>query len=232
MTALYIIGAIILFFFLVGLIRVEAVIYYSDEFALTVRVLGIPIRIIPARPRTVRIRDYSPKALEKRRRKEEKKAKKKALKDAKKQKKKDKKDAEKKAKAEKAKSGAKTQEKKTDIAKIISLVTKAVAAFIRRFGKSLRIRVAKLHVGVAAGDAAKTAILYGTVVQAVCYLANMLDATSTLKNPVKSDVQIYADYLSEKPVLDIEIGFSLCIWQLFSMAFGAVGAALRELMKK
>ena len=90
---------------------------------------------------------------------------------------------------------------------------------VGRFSKHLRIRIAKLHINVATGDAASTAILYGTIAQSVAYLAAILDSTSTLRFPTRSDVDIRADYLSESTTVDIEIGFSICVWQLFDILF-------------
>ena len=49
MTAIYIIGGICLFLFAVCMIRAEAVLSYAEEFGLTVRVAGIPFRILPKR---------------------------------------------------------------------------------------------------------------------------------------------------------------------------------------
>ena len=231
MTALYIIGGILLFFFLIGMIRAEVVISYAEEFGLTVRIAGIPIRILPSRPKKVRLKDYTPAAMEKKRRKAEKKEKSKAEKKAKKERKKEK-DKQKKAEAEKAgKAKKKKKMSVKDIEKIIRLITSVVKTAVTRFAKSLRIRVARLHVGVATGDAAQTAVMYGAVTQAVSYLAYLLDSTSTLRYPQKSDVCIYADFLSEKPVLDIEIGLSICVWQVFDLLFRSAGAAIRELIK-
>ena len=47
LIALYIIGGIVLFFAFIASLRAEVLIAYSDEFRLTVRVLGIPIKILP-----------------------------------------------------------------------------------------------------------------------------------------------------------------------------------------
>ncbi|MCQ2428180.1 MAG: hypothetical protein MJ137_07265 [Clostridia bacterium] len=229
MTALYIIGGILLFFFLIGMIRAEVVISYAEEFGLTVRIAGIPIRILPTSPKKDRLKDYTPAAMEKKRKKAEKKEKSKAEKKAKKERKKEK-DKQKKAEAEKA-GKAKKKTSLKDIEKIIRLITSVVKTAVTRFAKSLRIRVARLHVGVATGDAAQTAVMYGAVTQAVSYLAYLLDSTSTLRYPAKSDVSIYADFLSEKPVLDIEIGLSICVWQVFDLLFRSAGAAIRELIK-
>jgi len=222
LTALYIIGGIILFFTFLCMIRADVTFTYAEEFGMRVKVLGITVFAIPGKPKKVRLRDYTPKALERKKRKAEKKA-------LAKKKKAEKKALKKKKAASEDKKPAKKQ--KTDVVALISLITAVVKTFVTKFAKSLRIKIAKLHVGVAGKDAAETAILYGTVSQGVCYLASLLDSTSTLKNPQKADVRIYADYLSEKPVIDMNITVSLHVGQVFGMVFSSAGTAIRELIK-
>ncbi len=219
MTAIYIIGGICLFLFAVCMIRAEAVISFDGEFGLTVRAAGIPIRILPKKQKKIRLRDYTPRAVERRRKKEEKRAAKKERRAAKKE-----------AKKAKGASGKK-EKKKTDVLATVRLIAAAVKTAVSRFGKHLRVRVARLHLAVATGDAASTAILYGAVSQTVAYTAALLDSTSTLKNPAKSDVRIYADYLSEKTSADIEIGFSLRVWQLLDILFRSGFSIIRQMIR-
>ena len=49
MTALIVIGSILLFFVFLLSIKVKIIVSYSDEVALTVKALGIKIRILPAK---------------------------------------------------------------------------------------------------------------------------------------------------------------------------------------
>ena len=214
LIALYILGGIILFFAFIASLRAEVLIAYSDELALTVRVLGIPIKILPKKKKKVKISAYS----RKNRAKYEAAEKAKALKKAKKkiEKKKKKEAAKAKKKADKAAGKAKP---KKPIGDIIDMIKDLVAVAVLRFSKHLRIRVARLHIGVATGDAASTAILYGAIAPAVACIAAYLDSTSTLRHPARSDVDIHADYLSEKMQIDIEIGFSICVWQVFDILF-------------
>ncbi len=214
LTALYIIGGIVLFFAFIASLRAEVLIAYSDELVLTVRVLGIPIKILPKKKKKVKLSAYS----KKNRAKYEASLKEKAIKKAKKKSEKKKKKDE--AKAKKAADKAAGKEKpKKPLGETINMIRDLVAVAVLRFAKHLRIRVARLHIGVATGDAASTAILYGTVAPAVACIAAYLDSTSTLRHPAKSDIDIHADYLSEKMQIDIEIGFSLCVWQLFDILF-------------
>ncbi len=203
-----------LFFAFIASLRAEVLIAYSDELALTVRVLGIPIKILPKKKKKVKLSAYS----KKNRTKYEASLKEKAIKKAKKKSEKKKKKDEAKAKKEADKAAGKVKPKKP-LGETIDMIRDLVAVAVLRFAKHLRIRVARLHIGVATGDAASTAILYGTVAPAVACIAAYLDSTSTLRHPAKSDIDIHADYLSEKMQIDIEIGFSLCVWQLFDILF-------------
>ena len=132
----------------------------------------------------------------------------------KKKEKKVRKEADKAKKAELKKQG---KLKKKPLGDIISLILALVKTAVSIFAKHLRVRVARLHISVATGDAAKTAITYGMISQSASYIAALLDSTGTLRYPARSDVDIHADYLSEKTAADIEIGFSLCVWQLFDI---------------
>ena len=214
LIALYIIGGILLFFAFIASLRAEVLIAYSDEFALTIRVLGIPIKILPKKKKKIRISAYSKKNRAKYEAAEREKAIKKAKKKSEKKKKKD--AAKAKKKADKAAGKAKPKKPLSDT---IDMILDLVGAAVGRFGKHLRIRIARLHIGVATGDAASTAILYGALAPSVACIAALLDSTSTLRYPARTDVDIHADYLSEKMQIDIEIGFSICVWQLFDILF-------------
>ena len=211
MTALYIIGGIFLLIFGFLMLRAEVIIIYAEEFGLAVRVCGITVRIMPRKPKKVRPGDYTSKKIAQREAKAKKKAEKAA---AKKKEKKVRKEADKAKKAELKKQG---KLKKKPLGDIISLILALVKTAVSRFAKHLRVRVARLHISVATGDAAKTAITYGMISQSASYIAALLDSTGTLRYPARSDVDIHADYLSEKTAADIEIGFSLCVWQLFDI---------------
>ena len=202
LIALYIIGGILLFFAFIASLRAEVLIAYSDEFALTVRVLGIPIKILPKKNNAKYEAAEKEKALKKAKKKAEKKKKKDAAK----------------AKKKADKAAGKVKPKKP-LSETIDMIRDLVAVFVGRFAKHLRIRIARLHIGVATGDAASTAILYGAIAPSVACIAALLDSTSTLRHPARTDVDIHADYLSEKMQIDIEIGFSICVWQLFDVLF-------------
>ncbi len=218
MTAVYIISAVLLFFIALSFVRAGAVIRYNGDLAVTVTVLGIPFRIIPGKEKKIRPSDWSVRKIAARRRKSEKAARRKAAKAAKKAEKakKDKKDKE-----------AEKKKEKPDILRIVKTALSALSVAVRRFSKHLRVRVARLHIAVATGDAASTAILYGAISQAAFGIAALLDSTGTLRGAAKADVDIHADYLSEKTSADVEIGFSLLVWQMFDLILRTGFTALR-----
>jgi len=66
MPALIIIGCIILFFVFLFTVHAYITIEMTDDVALTVRVLGIPIRILPKKPKTYNTKNYTLKKIRKR----------------------------------------------------------------------------------------------------------------------------------------------------------------------
>ncbi len=225
MTALYIIGGILLFFFLLAMIRAEVIIKYADDFALAVKICGIKINILPARKKRVRIRDFTPKKIAARRAREQKKAEKAAAK-------KKAKAAEKAAKRREQELKRRGKLKKKPIGETISLILALVRTAVGRFARHLRVRIARLYINVATGDAAKTALLYGTISQSVAYIAALLDSVGTLTGARRADVDVHADYLSEATTADIEIGFSLRVWQVFDILIRTAVTFVKHEAKK
>ncbi len=177
---------------------------YSDDLTLFLTVAGIKLRLIPGKEKKIRPSRYSVRRI----RAERKKAARRAAKSSKK----------------KTEPGKK---KKTDVPALLRTVGAALSAAVPRFGRYMKVTVARLHVAVATGDAASTAILYGAVVQSAAYIAALLDSLSVLNKPQKADVDIRADYLSESTTADVEIGLHLRIWQIFNILFKTAFAALK-----
>ena len=194
------------------MLRAEVIIRYNGEVGVTVKVLCIPIRILPPKEKKVRLRDYSVKSRAKKEAADKEAALKKARKKAEKKQKKEEAKARKKA----MRASGKAPPEPT-LTETVSNIVEVIKIAVGRFGRHLRVRIARLHIAVATGDAASTAILYGVVSQSVCYLAALLDSTSTLRYPARSDVDVHADFLSETTVADVEIGFSIRVWQVFDI---------------
>lgn len=92
------------------------------------------------------------------------------------------------------------------------------------FHKHLHVKLSKINVQVATGDAAKTAILYGAVSTAVACIIDIIDSIANLKSLKKSSVSVEPDFLSDKTHLDIKI-------HLYISIGGAIKVLLKSFIK-
>ena len=69
----------------------------------------------------------------------------------------------------------------------------------------LRFDFRKLHLRIATGDAASTAILYGVVLQSAAYLLQWVQDHYNEIHRRKGDMTIEPDYLSEKSSIDLDL---------------------------
>ena len=219
-----VIGCIILFFVFLFTVHAYITIEMVDDMALTVRVLGIPIRILPKKPKTYKISHYTLKKIRKRDAKAAKKAEKKAESKKKKKAEKEQKKAEKKAelakltKEERKALKEKKKAGKPALTDLIPLVCRVLKLFFSRFFGKLHIKVAMLHVRVGASDAMQTAVIYGAVNQSVQYLVEFLRRISHVDGLKNADIRIEPDFLSDK----IEFEFNMT----FRVSLGNVLGAL------
>ena len=91
-------------------------------------------------------------------------------------------------------------------------LTRGIAAILIRCShKHLRLRAKRLRINVATGDAAETAIAYGATSQSLAYLLAGLDKVTKLR-AAPPDVAVTADFLGERPSVDIKLIFSISVW--------------------
>ena len=232
-------GIILLILFGILMLKAKVTIRYSDEVVVIIRVLGIRIRIPPKKKKRIppmtakeaeKIREKRAKAAERKRQNAIAKAKKKKQKSeaAKAKKAAERRDPEARRRAKEKKREKK--EKSATLQENLDLIGKVIGFFFSRFLGHLRIDVARLHVTVGSPEAAKTAILYGVAVQGVGYILTFLDKASNLKGMKRADVRVDADFLSEEIRLDVDISFSLRVWHLFHLIFGALGRVIKNRM--
>jgi len=190
---------------------------YNGEIALCVRVLFIKIKILPKKDKKSGPHSMS----EKKARKIKEKLRKKALK--KKQKK-----EQKKLEKEQKKDAPKQKKSISEILDIIRIIKDIVSVVIKRFFGHLRIDLARFKINVATGDAATTAIAYGAINEAVLLIFPMLDKLKGFDIPKNKDIDITADYLSDTTTVDIKLSFSIRVWHVLHIAFGALGVLIRH----
>ena len=207
---LIVLCAVLLFIAFLLCLRIRLTVRATDTVVLELKILFLRFRLYPKKKR-IDPRDYAPRKLAR--------AKKRMAKKAAKQTKKT------------SKQPKKLTQQQPDVKLIlrdkIALVRALCAVLIRRTHKHLRLHAAKLHVHVATGDAASTAIAYGAVSQSVAYLLAGLDQVTRL-TATEPDVSVSADFLAEKPRIEANITFSIRVWGVIATALPALIAYLNK----
>ncbi len=222
MTALIIIGAIILLFLLLLAPRVYLDLSAGEELSVGIRVFRvIRIRLYPKKQKKPSLSRYSAKKIKKR---EEKLRLKQAKKDAKAAKKAAEKQQKKEAKKQKEQSG---EVVKTPLSEQIHLIVELLKTVLPKFGRALRIDLSHIVIRVASPDAAGTAILYGAISQSVSCLLALLDHITNVKANKDAVVDVTADFLSEKMSADVRISVSVSPLSLIGIAFSALFTLIR-----
>ncbi len=214
MTGLFIFLGILALILIILFIRVRIIIdYHGEDLILKLKILGIPITLMPRgeKKRKIRLKDFSHKVLEKKQRKAAKTNKKKTEKKQKKQ---------------------IQQKEKAPLTEVIPEITRLVKYLLGKFLGHLRIDITKIYISVGSDNAATTAIMYGIINQAAAALLDILSAITNVKKDRKSEISVVADFTSDKIKTDINIGFSLVLWQLFSIALGTLFRYVGNMIKK
>ncbi len=193
MTVLRIIFAVILFITFILCLKVNAKFTIKDEFKFKVSILGIRLFEYPSPEKKMRVNKRTLKNLSKPQK------------------------PQKSKKSSHSKDTKKEKEKKS-LSENLSMLISVLQVFFSRFKRFLRIKLTRIHINVATDDAAKTAILYGTVSQAVAYItAIMYNSGCIVKRSGKENINVTADFVSEKTTADVEITLSLAIWHFLDI---------------
>ncbi len=204
MTALIVIGCILLFFLLLGLLKVGVAVAYADKTP-QVRVVAGPVKItlLPAKPK------------KEKKSKKEKKKKPEKPKKPKKPKKPGKTEA----------SGESGEEKpKTPVTELLKRFVPPALNALNRFRRKLSIDRLTLHYTVASGDAAKTGESYGKISAIVGAVLPLLHQTFQIK---KQDVRVDVSFVTTEPVIYADLQLTIAIWQIVY-----VGLAMLPALKK
>ncbi len=211
MTALFILCSVLLIFAFILLIRIRFIVdYKGEDITLTLRILGIPIALLPKKQKKKKIKlsDYSYKNQEKKKKKV----------------------TSKKPQKEKKKEEKKEKEK-PQLSEAIPMIADIVRHLLSKFFGHLRIDVTEIKITVGSDDAAKTAIMFGIINQAAAALFDLLSTITNVKKNRKNEIAVYADFTAEKTVININLGFSLRVWHIFSIALSTLFKYLKNMLK-
>lgn len=225
MTALIIVGAVLLLLFAIGMTRIKFRFAYTDGIVAVAQVLFIKLRLYPKKKKKHKTGDYEIKRFRKRVGKNisrsDRKAKKNRLKAEKKKNKKQKK------KTDEAGEEQGTAKKRA-IKPLVRMLIRILKVFVRKFPRYLQVNVSRLVIGVATDDAADTAITYGYVVQSVQYALTYIKLNSNLKQSRKAVVSVYPDFTVSKPIIELDFTLSIRIWQVLALGIALIIAYLSK----
>ncbi|MBO5041832.1 MAG: DUF2953 domain-containing protein [Clostridia bacterium] len=230
-------GFIVVLFVLLFTVHAYITIDLKDDLALTVRVLGIPIRILPKKDKSYNIKKYTLKKIRKRDAKAAKVAAKKAIAKKKKAEEKARKKAEKKAaeaaltKAEKKARKKAKKAKQPKITELIPLAGGVAKLFFSRFFGKLHIKVARLNIRVGGGDAMAVAMTYGILNQSVGYLMRILEKICHVDGLKKAEISVVPDFTIQKIELDCNLTFRVSLGNVVGAALKAGFAFLKGYIK-
>lgn len=227
MTGLIVFLSIVLFFFLLGMLKSSFVIEYEDSFALTLKILFIKINLVPGKEKKIKLKKYSRSALAKQKAAKKKKDEKKFQKTVEKKRQK---------KAEKAameKSGEKKKKMTfSEVTELISMIYKAVTQLFSHLFGYIKTEVVKMHISLSAGSVDKTAVAYGACMGGVNLLFELLDKKSHLKITSGDSVSILPNYVGSGFKASIKIIISIRLWQVIGMLIPSGITALKYFIKK
>lgn len=213
MIVLYIIAAVIGVFAILFWCRIHiSLAYDGSDIAMSVRYTFLRIKLLPRKPKKIKLRDYTYKKIQKKKKAEKKADKKKAAK------KKSRKSGKKKTKqAHTTGAAAEGGKKKSSTAKLLYDLRHAVLELLIKFPGKLRLVIKRLYITVGAEDAAKTAITYGTVTQAVGTFLTLAQKKADVR--VKENaVMVSYDFILGKIVPDIDATLSIRVGSILRLA--------------
>ena len=104
----------------------------------------------------------------------------------------------------------------------IKFMAEFVYGVVKNVWGYLGIKIRKLHVCVATGDAAKTAEVYGVVCAALTGFFAFIDNFKRVKVSGRDAIDIRADFLGEEIFADVSVELSFYVWQLAHIALAAL----------
>ena len=218
-TALMIILAILLAIFALLMLQAHITVEYREALCVRISVLGIPLWQHPRKKKKVRISDYTQKKIEKRKKREAKRLAKKKRKQAKKEQK------------NQTRATTAPASPKKGLLDNLSLVREILTAVLKKTAGHVRLRAQRIIIHVATDDAAKTAILFGAVNQAVIAIVELLDQMKKWRGLRASQIAVNADFASQKSTVDISISLSLRVWQMLNILLHAALRLVKEKAK-
>lgn len=106
----------------------------------------------------------------------------------------------------------------------VNLVKDVLAVLFKAFPKYLHVKLAKIHIRIATGDAAQTAIIYGAVSGVVACIVELIDSFTKMDKLKQRAISVEPNFLGENSEARINIS-------LYITVFGAIVTLAKMLIK-
>ena len=189
---------------LILLLRVKVVIHASNKepIRLEFYIYGFRILAFPDRkkdkPKKVKLSDYTPEKLAKRKQKAQPKSLTKRFRDV---------------------ADSDSMKGKPDVVYILKFILNLFKNFGKHYASKFKVHILKLDIAVATGDAASTAILYSAVSQTAGYLIEFLKNNTALTIPRHAKLNVGTDFCSDTTRFDIKIQVFLHLRRVISLLY-------------
>ncbi len=195
---------------------------YDEELKISFKLLFIKIQLFPIKKRKIhRVRSMSRARAARIRRSAELKLEKERQKRAKKKK------GAGPEKENKSKEGQRiTIDTVRDILDLLKLITELSGELVKRFSNRLHVKISKLKIRVASPDAATTAVAYGAISQIINILLPILSDVKNLKLPRRKNFNVWTDFESFTPSVEVKLSFSLRVWHILDITFPVMTKAI------
>lgn len=109
----------------------------------------------------------------------------------------------------------------SDLRNLLRYLLRITLVLVKKFNKYLRVDIKRFVITVATGDAAQTAIVYGAVSQVTADLISLFGRYYKIKYTRGAQTGVRADFLDDKWSADLHIVFRARLYHLISLALRA-----------
>ena len=206
-----IILAIVVLAFALAMVRCQITVEYHDSLTAYISLVGWKLWCYPKKKKNIRINRYTSQKIEKLNKKEA----------SKKLRRKNRKAARNSKKKKKQDQTAATSSTPKTLPENLGLIFKLLSVVFSRFSHHVKLKATRIIITVATEDAAKTAVLFGAVNQAVGDILTLLDTYGKLEGMRDARIVVAPDFMADKTKADICISLSLRLWHMADILWRA-----------
>ncbi|MBQ9773498.1 MAG: DUF2953 domain-containing protein [Clostridia bacterium] len=136
--------------------------------------------------------------------------------------------AEKKAARKRQHAAAKSMQPSPNLKENLDMILALLKKLYETTRGKVRVRIRRMHIRVGTDDAAKTAILYGVILQSVSCILGFIEEKFTHLSYRDGEISLSPDYVSGHTAADIDIAVSIKIRRILRIGIAMLLTFLKE----